>query len=475
MGLLQRQQFRDELAAHEPVPDPALVASAQELLRDGLLIVATSDAYVENRALSLMNDMVFTSAIDTMAVTAKPGTGVILAINPECVVNRLAGPNHEQNIAFGIGHEVFGHIMHKHLTVGYSGEAWDLAAECISNDGIMSVLRCGMPQVYVDPDDPSKGTEEFGVNPRKIWEKCKDDLRTQGKPTPSYDEFIATDVSCMSWLLKMSKLPQPPRRKGGKGWTCDHHGGSPLPLDQSEVDDTAGEVLDNVFRKAAVEGDKNAKDALERLHQTTKDSESAAKIWGDLGIGALYGEPVERRQVRFWEQWLRRQIGSRLVPGRRLEYNKRRVVIDQQLRRDPILTYSGKVRRKQVKVFADTSGSMSSEQLDWLRQHIGEEASIDLQYFCVDTELYPLEFGKPFMGRGGTDFRCVDKFLRSERHKPDAVIMVTDGHVGNESRIVPGGDPRKVVWLVTHDGDDWPARHVQPMSTFKLPPPGELN
>jgi hypothetical protein len=511
MGLRQRRALIAQIekdTKYGPVPTPDQVAAAKDRVDAGFLLLSVSNDIIAARlALLFGSGMAWGCGVERMAVTAQAGTGIVLAVNPHFVLGELDGPNPQLNCAFGLGHEA-SHVINHHLHVGYSGPAWDLATEIRVNHDIMRSLKCGMPEVYVNPEDPlyecksckakhnasdlgantsdcsacsstgtlTRATEEFGINPRKMWEKCRDDLKKQGKTPPSYDEFVATDLGCMAWLSKMEKLPTPPRRRGGKGatggrspWPCEHHGGEPLPLDQEEVDSAAEEVLETVYRKATAEQDPRAKEALQRLHEATKGSESADKRWGLIGIGALYGEPVERRQVRYWEQWLRRQVGSRLVPGRRLIYNRRLAAIDTQLKRDPVLAYRGKTRKRAGDVICDSSGSMSADQLNWVRDRYGDEPNLELRYWCADTEMYPMDWGKPFRGRGGTDFTCIDTYLRELRRKPDFVVIITDGYV---EKLVPGGDPRKLVWLITHDGDDWPARHDPPMACYRLPAPG---
>lgn len=520
MGLRARKAYIAELeksSEHGEVPTPEILAAAKDRIDAARLLVSVSNAYIENRLIMLMESgMAWGCGVETMAVTAKAGTGIILAINPRFVMDRLDGPNATLNTAFGLVHEPM-HLVNHHLHVGYSGPAWDLATEVRVNHVTMELLKCGMPEVYVTVDGVAqfeckackvkhletdlpagnttdcpacsasgtlaRSTEEFGVNPRKIWEKCRDDLKKQGKDTPSYDEFVATDLGCMAWLSKMTKLPTPPRRKGsgGKGssgpsqWPCEHHGdGDKLPLDQDEVDSVAEEVLDTVFRKATVEQDPRAKEALQRVHQGSTGSENADKVWGLMGIGALYGEPVQRRSVKFWEQWLKRQIGSKLVPGRRLVYNKRLAAVDSQLKRDPVLAYRGKTRRRTGYVFADTSGSMAHEQLEFVRARFGEEANLDIEYYCVDVEIYPMQWGEPMRGGGGTNFQCIDDFLRGRLEvdgkrcsRYDFAFIFTDGEV---DRLVPGGDPRKVVWLVTPGGTPWMSTHDPAMPCFLLPP-----
>lgn len=470
MTVLDRQNFKLELENHEPKFPEELIEQARQDFRDAMRDLALSSAVVENRVAMLCTP-VFTSAIDTLAVTAKPGTGIVLAINPEVFSQRLDAENRVKALV----HESL-HVENKHLMADRSGDAWTLACEVMCNHVMMALLGCGMFQWH--PKDEETGaidtatTEEFAVNPRKIWEKYKADLKKQGKDYVSYAEFTKSDLVCLAELQKMEKLPKPPKGSGGKsegGWGCAHADGNPdgeqLPFDQDEVDDAMDEVLHDAVRKAGAENDQRFKDALKRMFDQAEGSEKASKMWGDMGIGALFGEAIRRRQVKFWAQWLKRQLGRRLVPGRNLVFNRKTVAVDHQLRRDPILAYKGKTRKTLLWVACDTSGSMSSEQLEWVQKYVGEEKNIDIEYYNFDTNMVKIEYGDAFCGRGGTNFDCIEEEYTNARKKPDALLVLTDGYAPE----IEPKDKKRWVWLITHDGDDWPRR--KGMSTFKLPAP----
>jgi hypothetical protein len=495
MTMLDRRNFIEELKASRPC-SPELESKAREHFSVAMRDLSLSTAVMENRIAMLCDPVFLGPASDpherltTLAVTARPGTGIILVIDamffagaeldPADLAEVLKAAHKDANVklissnegrVWAIVHEGQ-HVEKKHLLTNYSGPSWDLACEVVSNADVQSTLKTGMLQVF--STDQAAGTvdrsstEEFGVNPKKIWEKYKDDLKEQGKSYVDYSAFTSSDLACMAELDKMTKLPKPPRGKGkggaSQGWPCPHHGGDPLPFDQDEIDDAMSEVIDTAVRKATVEKDPRFKSALEKLYKQTKGDEGASKIWGDHGVGEMFGEAVNKREVQFWAQWLRRNIGSRLAPGRALVYNRRTVAVDQQLRRDPILAYRGKKRRALLWVEVDSSGSMSWEQLEWVRKHIGVEKNVDIEYHNFDTARYDIEWGKPFSGRGGTDFRCVEEAYKEARRKPDAVLVVTDGYA---QEITPS-DARKWVWLITSDGTDWPARAG--MACYKLPP-----
>jgi hypothetical protein len=475
MTMLDRRNFINELANHEPVPPAELLEFAKEAFLIAMRDLSLTDAVMENR-IAMLCEPVFTSAIDTLAVTAKPGTGIVLAVNPWFFVHhpthsatvqktsyQLAGP--EERVK-AIVHEG-NHVEKKHLLTNYTGDAWTLSNEVMCNHDLMSVLKTGMFKAHPVDDAGVVDTSqvvEFGVNPRKIWEKYRDDLKEQGKSYVDYNTFVSSDLLCMSELEKMTKLPQPPRGRKGE-WNCSHHQGDGLPFDQDEVDDSMTEVMDTAHRKATVEGDPRFKDALEKLFKQTQGDEKASKIWGDTGIGALFGQVVQKREVKFWAQWLKRNLASRLVPGRKLIFNKRTAAVDHQLRRDPILVYRGKQYRTLLWVEIDSSGSMGYEQLEWVRKYVGEEKNIDVVFHNFDNDRYPVEWGKPFAGRGGTDFSVIEDAYLAAKRKPDAVLVFTDG----EAAHIRPRDHHRWIWLITHHGDDWPK--AEGMACYKLPPP----
>lgn len=467
MTQLDRHNFKKELANHDPVFPESLIEQAKEDFKLAMTQLACTSAVIETR-IAMLCDPVYTSAIDTLAVTAKPGTGIILAINPEFFSLRL--PDTFERIK-AVVHEAL-HVEMKHLHTDHTGENWTLACEVMCNHTMMNILKCQMFEAH--PKDEATGVidtstkEEFAINPRTVWEKYRDDLKKQNKNYVSYDEFTVSDLVCLSELNKMEKPAKPPRGKGG--WGCSHsdgapgNNGQPLPFDPEEVSDSMDEIIDSAVQKAS-QGDDSFKDALKRMFGSAEGSEKASKMWGDFGVGELFGEATTRRQVKFWEQWLKRNLGTRLRPGRNLRFNRKTVAVDHQLRRDPILAYRGKKRVCHLWVAIDTSGSMSTEQLNWVRKYVGEEKSIEVSYFNFDTDLIPIELGDAFQGRGGTNFDCIEEGYSKAKTKPDCVLVFTDGYAPE----IEPKDKRKWVWLITADGDDWP--RSRGMATYKMPSP----
>lgn len=469
MTMLERQAYQTELEAREPRPADTLIEQAREMFAEAMFELAAVSAVFENRLMMMMQP-VYSSACDTLMVTAKPGTGTLLVINPHFFVNRLVDKTER---AKALVHEAL-HVINRHLHTGHSGQQWTIATEVACNQTMMDTLGKGMFTVHPEAEDGTidrNSKEELGVNPEYIHQKYRDDLSGQGKEYVAKEVFWSTDLKTLTELNRMTKPPKPPR--GRAGWGCEHADGSsngdPLPFDEEEIDDTMDEVLDAAVDIARGSGEAadQMKDALKRTFDHAEGSEKATKAWGDHSIGELFGEPVQRRQVKFWEQWLRRNLATRLRPGRRLRFNKKLVAVDQQLQRDPILAYRGKRRTTLLWVAIDTSGSMSTEQLDWLRKYVGEEENIDVEFFNFDTNLVPIGAGDQFVGRGGTNFDCILDGYNEARSKPDCVLVVTDGYA---PEIMPR-ERGKWVWLITAGGDDWPKR--KGMATFVLPPPSE--
>ena len=116
-----------------------------------------------------------------------------------------------------------------------------------------------------------------------------------------------------------------------------------------------------------------------------------------------------------------------------------------------------------ILVGVDTSGSISGSDI---AQALGEikaicesvrPEGIDLVYWDAQVcrhEKYGqdqldglLSSTKP-VGGGGTSPSCVTKFMSDNRIKPECVVMITDGYVGNDW----GGEwPCPVLWGITTD------------------------
>ena len=99
-----------------------------------------------------------------------------------------------------------------------------------------------------------------------------------------------------------------------------------------------------------------------------------------------------------------------------------------------------------VAVGIDTSGSISRPQLTAFiseLKHILESVhpeKIDLLYWdsqvenhevYVEGNMQDVEGRTKIIGGGGTDPVCVDKYLKEKAIRPECIIMLTDGYVGN--------------------------------------------
>lgn len=214
--------------------------------------------------------------------------------------------------------------------------------------------------------------------------------------------------------------------------------------DSTDIAQAVDRAIEITIQKAQVDGNEQAKDALRDLMQTTAGSDSASKMWGDMGAGAVFGEKIEQpTATKFWASWLRGTIASKLKPGRRPMFNKRTVAVDTQLDRDPFLVNKGKQREKLLWVFIDTSGSMPGGVLEWIRTVVGDEDKLEIEYWCFDTELYEIEPGDPLKGRGGTCFFPIDDHYNKAEEKPDALVVFTDGY----AEAIEPVDPHKWVWM----------------------------
>lgn len=445
------------LEKHEPRPSAEEVEQAKVVLQDAVRTLALSSDVIGSVIIGTCR-RVPTSAIDTMAVTIAGDGFAMLLYNPSFVIKLGA-----QQATFVLSHEA-GHLLWRHLYVDptlHGNKAWETACEASLNHWVSELLKQDLPVV---PDKDGK-PEESGVNPRKVWEDYRKDLKAQGKEHVSYQDFITPDLQCFAEIERMSK---PPRQRGA---VCVHHdpnGGANLPgggadgqvpLDQEELDRAMEDILQTVMHDARVNENKHAKEQLLKLADQTKGSEKAEKTWGNLGLGALRGEAVETERVDYWKQWVSHVLAERLQPGNRLRYLKK-------IWWDPRLAFRGDEPYRRVLVATDASGSMHTNVLNYIRRLCGMEEGLETVYASWDADMWALDDGEAFRGGGGTDLQCVLDYVEGRHHVEglpevdgsdhyDAIVVITDGFF---SPRMPE-DPDRWIFLITPGGNEWPGEH----------------
>lgn len=389
---------------------------------------------------------------DTMAVGVKGDSVMRLWANPKFTVG--IGP---EGAAFVLSHEAY-HILYAHPLIGdldlKADPDYVTAREGVINDRVMRHL--GVKEL------PKLDGKPTGVDPDAIVEKVRANRREMQKtdPTvaiPSREEILASDMACRAFLKEIPKPPKPRNdfcRHGqqgegeGEGGSGDGHGS----IDPEQAQTIVERALDGLMQRA-LRGDQTATDALLELGEQTGGEDG--KLWGSMGLGALVGKTQVTPQVKFWEYFFQSACASILQPGTRMVYPKRMagaedIFIEAGCSGLPLMPV-GNDPELEVWAFADNSGSMSS-LYDRVSATIGNISGATVRWFTFDTEVYEIKPGEAIRGGGGTDFRCIDKYVTEQEAMPDLVIVLTDGFA---PPITPSwGDIS--IWLITLGGDTWP-------------------
>ncbi|MBI1853412.1 MAG: hypothetical protein HYR85_23985 [Planctomycetes bacterium] len=233
-------------------------------------------------------------------------------------------------------------------------------------------------------------------------------------------------------------------RKDGKSASIDDHG----PAGESHAERQLNELAVRVTIRAAA-------DALTSEERSALPS-SIQKRLREIGCGDQPGIDTEaiprldrwRSEIR-WQEILRRIVGG--IPQIRPSFTR-------PPRRNPKLVgiVPGRVHRRgppKATVVVDTSGSVSrrdlqeiSAELEQMR-HVCEITVVECD--CEIQRIYPFQGAiTAVRGRGGTDFRPPLEREFLSQHRPDIVIIFTDG-VGPAHAAPP---PIPVVWCLTEGG-----------------------
>lgn len=405
---------------------------------------------------------VYTHEIDTFAVTASGAGYIVLMVNPD-FSNALDQPVEDN--AFGLLHEAM-HVFMLDLATSpdlMSDPVHEIAVEaCINHMVLKRLNRKNLPTITKQSPRTGKDTKEsIGIDPKKVYRDYAKDVDN----AVSYETFISTPLVCYSELKRMSKPPASPKGKvcvhmseSGVG-DDDGSGEGGLPQDSQTANEVVKDVLDQMMQDA-LKGNSRAREELLDLAQATESlSDEAAKMWGNLGLGALRGESVKVRKVEWWSRWLHRTIGSKIREGGRLVYPRKRAGILNALGHDSPMLHRGPEKTKRVVRAIDTSGSMSSEFLERFFKITGQTTGVEWVDLSFDSVVMPYKPGERVFGGGGTSFKVVQDYLEGNLEidgekfdgRFDAVIVVTDGYA---PEITPK-DPKKWIWLVTPGGSMW--------------------
>lgn len=392
------------------------------------------------------------------------GDGIpMLVINPDFA--EQIGPD---QVPFALGHEAY-HIILKHLMKDdpalWADKRRQLAEEIVINHLVSKHLD--LPLISVDG-------KVVIVDPRREHTEYAKDLRAQGLTPVDYDTFVASDVTCYAELCRMTKDRNPQSMKScahtsagspgdgsdgdGSGSSADGESLTGMTADAAEeITRRAFEPAVRAAGRSGASGEK-AKDQVLDFMAAAGDSETAQKLWGALGAGALRGETTSTRKTDLWEQWTDDAVGTRLRESDRLRWNRKITFEDRFSRR-------GRRLMKQGVVAIDTSGSMDQRLVDKLASLVQDHEDLDIKWVCFDGDVWPFQPGEAVRGGGGTSFAVIDDWIEQqvddgELDEPDFVLVVTDGYA---EPITPRF-PDSWIWLITPGGSDWPDRHRPQMS-----------
>ena len=445
---------RRALERHRPA-DPATVEEARRLKEAALLDFGLTESAVASWLYAKCHHQIPTTAVDTAAVVASGDGTCLLLYNPGFFV-RLG----LDGVKFVLFHEAR-HLVHRHLFTDpelREDPVFELACEVSINH--VALIRLGREQLPLLEGRPT------GVDPREVYAAYRADLTAHGLEPVPYETFTETDMRVYGELKRMHRPPVPARR------LCVHLRDGAVPADQETVDGVASSALLNALL-AARRGHAGAeRELLELMGRSEEGNPRAAKLWGNLGAGALRGETARTRTVDWWQRWLVDVLGSRLRDGERLVYPKKRGALLAALGQDPMLARRGPVRDKVLVIAYDTSGSMPAHVINWLTELVGRIDGVEAHWLSFDAVVMPFAPGERVYGGGGTSFHVVADYVEGRTEVngrrldvvPDAVVVLTDGHA---PPITPA-EPEKWIWLITEGGSEWPETHNPAMDCHRV-------
>lgn len=242
---------------------------------------------------------------------------------------------------------------------------------------------------------------------------------------------------------------QPQDKPGaGQGW-CGSCAGRPLPDEPdggpSDTDSRAPSEVERMTRAVAEavrhEAQRGRSNVPASLRRWAEDQLAPAEVDWRTQLARLTRAAVA---------WRDGAVDHRYdAPGRRqagLGYGAGRPVLPRL--RNPV---------PKVAVIGDTSGSMGADELasvlretNGILKNIGAEvtfAACDAQVHGVTKVRTARELGALLHGGGGTDMRPAFEALAKQRPKPEVIVCITDGQVGDG---VPQYAPQgvKVLWVL---------------------------
>lgn len=127
----------------------------------------------------------------------------------------------------------------------------------------------------------------------------------------------------------------------------------------------------------------------------------------------------------------------------------RRMLEDQGIIIPNNENFEEKIKKRNIHIFLDTSGSCS----EWSSSFLGSAThfpndNFNVNLYCFDTNIYPIEAKKPKLnGFGGTSFDSISRYVDKKIKSYDAIIVLTDGYGDNSVY----KNPKLWHWVLTTD------------------------
>jgi len=448
--------------------DPAKVAEAKDRVNTAIdRRLAVSHARLATVVASVTRH-VYAQCFPTMQVQLAADRIPVLGIGPDFVCS-IDNPD---DVKFVVAHEAM-HLIVRHLFVSDMQKRTDpMYTVCIEawiNYYLQCILHCDLPTIDGEPT---------GVDPKKFWDKCRKAAKDEGItgfPT-TIEDFYRSDDTCFDWARQIKKNFRDSQNfcvqhmqddgEGGEGGSGgdpseDEGEGSPMTgvMDPDALGDLVEKALKVTLQEAIKEGNKAAKADLERLMDATVGNEKAEQIFGQMGAYELLGKTSPAKRTNFWDRLVNRSLTSLIKPGNRLTYNRKRP-------RERMFAARGKRLERQILIAIDTSGSMFyGDALEKVREMVGATKAKS-RWVWFDGEVWEFNPGDDMHGGGGTNCSLVEDWILKEyRRYPDAVICVTDGYF---EHFTPS-QPKRWIWLITREGDNWPDTWEPRMKSQVLP------
>lgn len=249
----------------------------------------------------------------------------------------------------------------------------------------------------------------------------------------------------------------------------DGNGGEDDSLrDDSPSESLARDVLSDWADEANKSNESKASRDLERVLGDLAKNDKISNQFGSSAADYARAQ-TEKTAQSFFRHIVASWIAGVDQPDEAMEYNP--IVLFEPELKDRLFP-EGDEQRSTLVVAIDTSGSMTTEFLDWIAKLVGEDPTMDIRYLYFDAECTQFEAGDTMGGGGGTNFASVESWIQRNMNTdpylkgryPDGVLMYTDAYA---PPIQPEHRDRWF-WLVTPGGSDWPTQDEYGFKSYMM-------